>query len=123
MTEKNILAYFKTPEEAEGIASKLNALRAIDISIDRISEYPGEGVERSMNPITGDIQSLGDLTLNADFSNKSAAILAAADVDASGMSDGGQGGPSGRDVLLTAVVEEQVFDKALKLVKDGGGML
>lgn len=123
MIEKNILAYFKTPEEAESIASKLNALRAIDISIDRISEYPGEGVERSMNPITGDIQSLGDLTLNADFSNKSAAILAAADVDASGMSDGGQGGPSGRDVLLTAVVEEQVFDKALKLVKDGGGKL
>jgi hypothetical protein len=123
MTEKNILAYFKTPEEAEGIASKLKALRAIDISIDRISEYPGEGVERTMNPITGDIESLGDLTLNADFSNKSAAILAAADVDASGMSDGGQGGPSGRDILLTAVVEEQIFDKALKLVKDGGGKI
>lgn len=123
MTEKNILAYFKTPEEAEGIASKLKALKAIDISIDRISEYPGEGVQQKTNPITGDIESLGDLTLNADFSNKSAAILAAADVDASGMSDGGQGGPSGRDVLLTAVMEEQVFDKALKLVKDGGGML
>lgn len=123
MAEKNILAYFKSPEEAEGVSMKLKSLRVNDVSIDRFSRYPGEGVDHIMNPITGDFASLGNLTLDADFSNKSAAILSAADVSASGMSDGGQGGPTGRDILLTAVVEEQIFDKALQVIKDGGGQV
>lgn len=122
MTEKNILAYFKTPEEAEAAASKLRALRVIDMRIDRIGEYPGAELNHIENPINGDFSGLGALTLNTDFSDRSAAILAAADVDASGMSDGHQGGPTGRDILLTAVVDEQVHHQALRVVEEAGGM-
>ncbi|CAM3438093.1 hypothetical protein [Marinicrinis lubricantis] len=123
MTEKNILAYFNTPEEAEGVARKLKALRALDVSIDRFSRYPGEGVQRNMNPITGDFAGLGNLTLDADYSNKSAAILSAADPSASGMSDGGQGGPTGKDILLTAVMPEETFHQALEVCRQAGAQL
>lgn len=123
MTEKNILAFFKSPEEADAVASKLKALRVIDVSVDRFGKYPGEGVEKIMNPITGNVPSLGSLTLDADFSTKSASILAAADVTASGMSDGGQDEISGRDILLTVVVQEQEFEKAREVIQDGGGVI
>ncbi|WP_166238383.1 hypothetical protein [Paenibacillus turpanensis] len=121
MTDKNILAYFKSPEEAEGAAAKLKALRAIDVSIDRFSRYPGDGIEQNMNPITSNFGSLGSITMDADYTNKSAGILSAADVSASGMSDGGQGGPTGRDILLTAVVPEDVHHQALRVVEEAGG--
>lgn len=46
MSEKSILAYFKTPEEAEGVSRKLQALRAEEISIDRFSRFGGAGRSR-----------------------------------------------------------------------------
>ncbi len=123
LAEKNILAYFKSPEEAEGAKRKLEALRAVDVSVDRFGRYPGEGIEQIMNPVTGNFSSLSELTLDAEITNKSAGILTAADPSASGMSDGGQGGPTGRDVLLTAVMPEEQFHQALQVVKESGGML
>jgi hypothetical protein len=123
MGQKNILAYFKSMDEAQGVKKKLQSLRVIDVSVDRIGKYPGEGVQQNTNPITGDFPNLGHLTLDADFDNQSAGILAAADVSASGFSDGGQGGPTGRDVLLTAVVDEQTYDQAARIVQDGGGQI
>ncbi|MBU5672405.1 hypothetical protein [Paenibacillus brevis] len=102
MGEKNILAYFKSPEEAGEAAAKLRALRAADVSIDRISRY-GEGYAVEF----GD--SLG--------------ILSAADPASSGMSHGGQGGPTGRDILLTAVVDEGIHHQALRLIEDLDGLL
>ncbi|MNW29477.1 hypothetical protein D3C74_63320 [compost metagenome] len=103
MGEKNILAYFKTPEEAEGVARKLNSLRAIDVSIERFSG-------------STDNSSL------LDFSN-SIGILAASDPTASGMSHGGQGGPTGHDILLTAVVDESIHHQALRIVEETGGKI
>ena len=89
MSEKNILAYFHSRDEAEKALQSMQSLHLIDSSIDRIDPYPGDGVDKIMNPITSDFSSLGNLTLDADYSNKSAGILTAADVSASGMSDGG----------------------------------
>ncbi|HZG57669.1 hypothetical protein [Paenibacillus sp.] len=123
MMEKNILAYFKSPEEAEGAAQKLYALRAIDVSIDRISRYPGDGTNASGNPATGDFGSLASLSLGADVTGDSPGILLSAGTDASGMSDGGQGGPTGRDVLLTAVVDEGVHRQAMSVIEQAGGQL
>ncbi|GIQ69707.1 hypothetical protein DUZ99_05510 [Xylanibacillus composti] len=123
MAEKNILAYFKSPEEAEGVKAKLEVLRAIDISIDRFSRYPGDGVEHIENPITGDITSLADLTLGADVSSRSAGILTAVDPGASGLSDGGQDDPVGRDILLTAVMPEETHEQAIQVIEQAGGML
>ncbi|WP_199624719.1 hypothetical protein [Paenibacillus alkalitolerans] len=121
--EKNILAYFKSPEEAEVAANKLQALRAVEVSIDRFSKYPGDGIEHRENPRTGDFASLATLSLDADISAKSPGILMAAGTDASGMSDGGGAHVTGRDILLTAVVDESVHHQALRVVEEAGGML
>ncbi|MNZ84383.1 hypothetical protein D3C78_1031370 [compost metagenome] len=103
MGEKNILAYFKSPEEAEGVARKLKALRAIDVSIERFSGSMGN-------------------SNSLDFSN-SIGILAASDPTASGMSHGGQGGPTGHDILLAAVVDESIHHQALRIVEETGGKM
>lgn len=125
MSEKNILAYFNTPDQAEGTAVKLKALRAIDVQVDRVTEYPtdNEVGYDSVNPVTGNFSSLATLSMAANINGPTPGILASADVDASGMSNGGQDMPSGRDVLLTAVVPEAVFDRARKVVEENGGML
>ena len=123
MAEKNILAYFKSEAEAEGVAKKLQSLRVIDLSIDEISRYPGSGSDHIMNPITGDFAGLGSLTLGGDFSSRDASILAAADPSASGMSDGGNGMPTGRNILLTVVVDAESFDKAMKIIHEAGGQV
>lgn len=121
MAEKNILAYFKSPEEAEAVAKKLQSLRVADLSIDRFSTYPGGELNDTMHPITGDITSLASMTLNAALTNRSAGILGAADPSASGMSDGRQDGLEGRDILLTVVLDEQSFDQAMSIIEEAGG--
>lgn len=123
MAEKNIMAYFRSPEAAESAAIKLRSLRVEDLAIETISRYPGEGSNKMMNPLTGNISSLGHLTLDADFSNRSAAIMAATDPSASGMSDGGQGGPTGHHILLTVIVNEQSHEQALRILEQCGAKL
>lgn len=123
MSEKNILAYFKSPEAAEAVSRKLQSLRVIDMSIDRFSKYPGGAQYSGNNPLTGDIPSLATMTLNSTLDSHSAGILAAADSSASGMSHGGEGGPTGRDILLTVVLDSEVFDQALSLIEEAGGMI
>lgn len=122
VSEKNILAYFKSPEEAEGAAKKLKALRVVDMSIDRFSLYPGTRMYGA-NLFAGDMISLSSAAYGTSFNGETSAILAASDPSASGMSDGGQGGPTGRDILLTVVVEEDSFDRAMRIVEDAGGMV
>lgn len=126
MSERAILAYFHSPEQAEGVASKLRALRVDTIQIDRISHYPSDsdmGVERVMNPINGDIPSLASLTFNADFNSRDASIMASADPIAYSMSGGGGDRVTGRDILLTAVVDEQVYEQALRVCEQSGGLV
>ncbi len=122
MAEKNILAYFKSPEEAQSVQAKLEALRAVAIRIDRFNRYPGEGTDHVQHPITGDVGSLADMTMGANVSSRSAGILAAADPSASGMSDGGQDELAGRDILLTAVMPEEVHHQALQVIEQAGGI-
>jgi hypothetical protein len=121
--EKTVLAYFKSPEDAEAVSAKLKALKVVDMQIDRISRYPGDPVDETMNPLIGNFTGLGGLVMDGDETSSSAGILMAVDPSASGMSDGGQGGPTGRDILLTAIVEEEIHEKVLRLVADHGGMV
>ncbi len=123
VSEKNILAYFNTPEQAQEAANKLKALRVVDMSIDRFSRYPGAGMSSGIPVFSGKVSSLSSLTSGADFYGSSSSILAAADITASGMSDGGQGGPTGKDILLTAVVDESIHHQALQIVEQAGGMV
>ena len=38
-------------------------------------------------------------------------------------SHGGQGGPTGHDILLTAVVDESMHHQALRIVEEAGGLI
>lgn len=122
LTEKNILAYFRSPEEAQGVARKLEALKVVDMSIDRFSAYPGGEMNNIMNPLTGNIVSLTSMTLNSALSNTSAGILGAADPSASGMS-AADDGLHGRDILLTVVLDESVFERAMSIIEEAGGFV
>lgn len=77
----------------------------IESGIDRFDGYPGGGYSPN-NPITGDIPSLGSITLNGGFGRDSG-ILAATSTSASGMSSGGDM-VSGVDIILTAIVDEKM---------------
>jgi hypothetical protein len=124
MTEKNILAFFKSPEQAEKALQQIKSLKVVDSSIDRFDAYPGDGIDRIENPLTSDFPSLGSLTLGGGLSGPDAGILAAASVSASGMSSGGNDNEvTGRDILLTIVVEEEDFDKAMAIVQNEGALV
>ncbi|OAB30051.1 hypothetical protein PMSD_19770 [Paenibacillus macquariensis subsp. defensor] len=99
MGERNILAYFKSPEEADQVSRKLASLRVVDMSINRFGSYMG-----------------GDL-------NPSEGILTAASAVSGGMSDRGQDGTRGFDILLTVVTENDSFDQAMRIIEEAGGMV
>ena len=124
MTEKNILAYFKSAEEADKAKERLKPVHVVDMKLSQFSAFPGEGVDTPMNPITGNFASLAELTLGADISNKGAGILTSTDVSASGMSDGGEGDSTmGYNYLLTVVVEDAAFDQARQIIESCGGRM
>ncbi|KAA9007672.1 hypothetical protein F4V43_04095 [Paenibacillus spiritus] len=118
MAEKSILAYFKSPEEAESVSRKLQSMRVVDMSIDTFSRYSG-GFNDAYIPANGQITTLG----TAATGQVDAGVMAAADPSASGMSDGGAGGPTGRNVLLTVVIDESTFHQALSIIEEAGGMI
>lgn len=124
MAEKNILAYFKSPEQAEKALEQIKALKLVDSSINRFDGYPGDGSDRIRNPITGDFPGLGYLTLGGDFPDRDAAILAAANVSASGMSSGEQSyETAGRDILLTVVIDEDDYEQAVAIAEKAGALV
>lgn len=124
MAEKNILAFFKSPEQAEEALAQMKSLRIVDSSINRVDGYPGDGSDHIMNPLTSDFPGLGYLTLGGDFTNPSAGILAATSVSASGMSSGGPDNEvSGRNILLTVVVEEEDHEQAMEIARDAGALI
>lgn len=121
MGEKNVLAYFKTLEQAEQIANQLKSMGVTDVQIDRIHQYPGETADHLMNPATGQIGSLSDLTLG-DIRGD-IGPLTAADTSASGMSDGGGSFVTGRDVLLAAIVDDAQFNSLREQIRSLGGLV
>ncbi|WP_029192527.1 hypothetical protein [Paenibacillus harenae] len=124
MAEKNILAFFNSPDQADKALSQLKSLRIADTSLTRFDGYIGNGSDHIMNPITSDFPDLGYLTLGGDFDDRNAGILAAASVSASGMSSGGPDNKvTGRDILLTVVVEEEDHEQAMQIVRSCGAMV
>jgi len=121
--ERNILAGFKTEEAAVRAGDKLRQAGFDIVQIDRIGQFPGDGVENILNPITGEIPSLAKMTTAGDFpSGRDASILAAANPDASGMADRGDDNLEA-SILLTAVVPEERGDEATDIIRACGGMV
>lgn len=125
MAERTLMAYFKTPGDAEKAVERLRSLRLAEHAIDRFDGYPGEGVQhldKIEYPLSADFPGLGYLTLGGDF-NPDSGVLAAASVSASGYSSGGSDNRmTGRDILLTAIVDEGDYDQALRIVQDAGAL-
>jgi len=119
---RNILATFKTVDEAQQAGRELQSLGIQDMQIDRISQYPGYNLNNLSNPLTGRFESLADLTLGSNFTNKGAEILAAADVSASGLSNGGDDLDINRDILLTIVAEENLAEQAEQVITKYNGL-
>ncbi|AIQ19965.1 MULTISPECIES: hypothetical protein [Paenibacillus] len=119
MSERSILAYFKAPEEAEGVSRKLQALRVSELSIDRFSRFGGNGLQASVNPVTGNLASMDSMTSVSPHTG----ILSAAHTSGSGMSHGGDGGPTGRNILLTVIVDQNSYNQALTIIEEAGGMV
>lgn len=122
MGEKNIIAYFKSPEEANKVADMIKSLGVKEVQVDRFGKYPLGSADQLMSPATGQISSQATLTLGAS-GGRDTGILASADVSASGMSDGGDNPITGRDIVLAAIVDETLFDKAKQFVKDADGLV
>lgn len=102
MSTKNVLAYFRRYDQAEKVAEQLKSQLGVDeVQISRISKYPGDGIEEITNPITGNVDSIGELTSDADVDGTNAGVLVGADISSSGMS-GGREDITGFDVLLVA---------------------
>lgn len=122
MKERNLLVGFASIDDAQEAEKALKQAGITETQVDQISPYPGEGPQQVMNPLTGNIPSLGYLTLDAQFSSKTASILAATDVSASGMSDGDGMMPEvNQSVLLTAIVPEEQADQAIQIARQYGG--
>lgn len=125
MADRNFLVGFVSIDNAQAAAKALNEAGFHEVQVANVSPYPGQGVQEVMNPITGDFPSLGYLTLDADFSSKSESIMAATDVDASGMSDGDGMMPevNNQGVLLTAVIPEDQASVAEQILSEHGGFV
>lgn len=122
MSERNLLAGFVSVDDAQKAEQALKQAGFTEVQVDTVSPYPGEGTQKLRNPLTGNFPGLGHMTLDADFDSKSDSILAAADVSASGFSDGDGMMPEvNQGVLLTAVVPEAQADQAEQLIKQYGG--
>ncbi|SFB60591.1 hypothetical protein SAMN05216312_11713 [Cohnella sp. OV330] len=126
MAERAVLAYFNTPDQARQALEGLKSLRLSEHGIDRFDGYPGAGMEhldQLGNTIAGTFRGLGFITLGGDFDNPDAAVLAAASVSASGMSSGGPDNRvTGRDILLTAIVDEDDYDQAVEICRQAGAL-
>lgn len=120
MSQRNILAAFSSFEKAKDAEKALNEAGFTDTQVDRISPYPGEGPQEVQNPISGQIDSLSDLTLAADTDNRSAGILNAASEDASGLSDGNPFDKE-QNILLTVVTDDQHIATAKQMIQQYGG--
>ncbi len=120
--EKAVMVYFNTPDQANKALEQMKSeFEVIEAKVDRFDGYPGDGANPD-NPITGDIPSLGSLTLGGDF-NRDSGILAAASASASGLSSGGTGNMvTGTDILLTAIVHEKDRQRAMDIAYDCGAL-
>lgn len=126
MAERAVLAYFNTPDQAKQAVEEMKSLRLIDYAIERFDGYSGTGMQhldQLGNTIDGSFRGLGFLTLGGDFDNPDAAILAAASVSASGMSSGGPDNRvTGRDILLTAIVDAEDYEEATRIAQAAGAL-
>jgi hypothetical protein len=117
MSDKQMTAYFHTEEEAKAIAAKLMALRASSVSVDKISQ----GRHGSSNFLSGAMLGLSSIAPSVDFhSEMGYGVFGELPEN---FMEQNAGRSDGRSAILTASVNEDVFEKAVRLIETGGGSL
>ncbi|RKP47935.1 hypothetical protein D7Z26_22265 [Cohnella endophytica] len=126
MPERTVFAYFNTPDQAKEAVEQLKSLKLVDYAIERFDGYAGTGIQsldKLGGTIAGDFRGLGYLTLGGDFDNPDEGKLVTSSVSASGYSSGGPDNRvSGRDIMLVAIVEEEDYEQASRIVRDVGAL-
>lgn len=120
---RSILAYFSRREQAERAQSALRQDGFDTVQLDRIGRYGGESAQQLHNPVTGNIDSLADLSAGADTDGGDAGVLIAADTSASGLAHGQDFDPGvqERAWLVTVVTGEDRVNRAVQILEDTGG--
>lgn len=120
---RNVLAYFTRREHAERARSVLRQEGFDTVQLDRISRYGGESAQELHSPLTGNIDSLADLSAGADTDGGDAGALIAADTSASGLAHGHDYDPGiqERTWVVTVVTGEDRINRAVQILEDTGG--
>lgn len=118
-----MLGYFHDLNRANAAARKVQAAGFRRVQVDQITPYPGEGIERRMNPTTGRMSGLADLVLDSDLApGADSGVLLATNTAASGLSADKER-VRGHNVLVTVVVEnDDEAARAAALLEKLGGM-
>lgn len=123
MTEKNILAYFTTPEQAKRVAERLGNMGFQEIQVDHFSRLPGDDLDLNTTRAISQAETLSELVTGVTETGPDSGVLLAADPVASGMSSGGTNLVDGYNIILTAVVDERRHEEALQVVREMGGLV
>ncbi|PWK16541.1 hypothetical protein [Tumebacillus permanentifrigoris] len=124
--EQAILAYFRSPHDAQVAAERVqHELDIEDVQVDKFSMVPGNGTEMLRNPIQGDFGSHGNLVEGGEGISRDVGAALGADPAVSGMSDGFDSEDglmmSGRNYLVTIVSPIEQLEACLKIVNECGG--
>ncbi len=121
---RSVLGYFHDVDRATAAARDLRESGFLEVSVDRISPYSGDGIEGRINPSQGRMSGLGDLVLNADLGPADdSGILLAATTAASGQAADKER-VRGHDVLVTVVVgDDAEAEHAAALLEKKGAMV
>lgn len=103
MAEKSMQAYFHSAAEAQSIITKLRALRVKDVQINQVGS----------NPLSN--QGTGWDMLQEE--NADTAMMSAVGFETASEGNGRL------DTLLTALIDEVSYEQAVRVVRDGGGVI
>lgn len=106
MAEKSMQAYFHSSAEAQSIITKLKALRVKDVQINQVGP----------NPLSN--QGAGWDMLQEE--NADTAMMSAVGFEDEDTASDGDGR---LDTLLTALIDEVSYEQAVRVVRDGGGVI
>jgi hypothetical protein len=117
--ERAILAYFKSPADAEKAAQRLrNEVEVADLQIERFSNVPRAGMVEFNNPIQGIDSHVHLVEGKQNMLDERVGILLSADTAVSGMSGDYI---ETRDILLTVVCPPPSVEQAVQIINECGG--
>ncbi|MDN5294067.1 MAG: hypothetical protein PWQ91_160 [Eubacteriales bacterium] len=122
-----IMAYFASEGRAEKAAAALRTAGFEEVQVEHISRY-GESRDREMNnPVAGRAEALTGLTVYGEgmdrFEDNDVRALMAADPGNSGMAAHNYGLAGNKPYLLALLVREEEAEKAVRIIREHGGMV